>query len=57
MCIIDKLMWMFCKNKCIKKKVLNMQNGKNFAHTDVDALRPYQKISSLSHNTYPLFEY
>ena len=34
-----------------------MQNEKNFAHTDVDALRPYQKISSLSHNTYPLFEY
>ena len=47
---------MFCKNKCIKK-ILNMQNEKNFAHTDVDALRPYQKISSLSHNTYPLFEY
>ena len=33
-------MWVFCKNECVKQKkqVLEVQNEKNFAPTDVIAL-------------------
>ena len=33
-------MWVFCKNECVKQKkqVLEVQNGKFFAPTDVIAL-------------------
>ena len=41
MCRIDKLMQVFCKNECVKQKqqVLEVQNGKIFAPTDVIALK------------------
>ena len=51
---IDKLMWVFCKNKCVKQKnqILDVQNRKIYAQADVIALsemlidrcKPWDKI-------------
>ena len=46
---IDKLMWVFCKNECVKQKkqVLDVQNGKFFASTDAIALRMFTENMNL----------